>query len=163
MNVDMDERAIARFRQARPNDINLCVGVAGTKGQLEGTFFEEGAVNSLDSASASSPAWAHAIREKKMVCVEPLKDIMHSYTSGHKVDFLNIDAEGLDFEILSSNDWSLYTPSCVAVESHGFDLGKVEADPSYVLLSHHGYRLISHVVATSIYVLWSDVEPYHRG
>lgn len=35
---------------------------------------------------------------------------------GQAVDFLNIDVEGMDFDVLQSNDWGKYRPQIVAVE-----------------------------------------------
>jgi len=49
-----------------------------------------------------------------MVNVEPLKNILKDLPS---VDFLSIDCEGVDMEVLKSNDWDLYRPSLVCVES----------------------------------------------
>ena len=52
--------------------------------------------------------------EPTLVNVEPLKNILKDLPF---VDFLSIDCEGVDMEVLKSNDWDLYRPSLVCVES----------------------------------------------
>ena len=52
--------------------------------------------------------------EPTIVNVEPLKNILKDLPS---VDFLSIDCEGVDMEVVKSNDWDLYRPSLVCVES----------------------------------------------
>lgn len=34
----------------------------------------------------------------------------------NKVDFLSVDCEGIDMDVLKSNDWNLYRPSLICVE-----------------------------------------------
>ena len=41
-----------------------------------------------------------------------------------KIDFLSIDVEGLDLEVLKSNDWLKFRPSWVLVEQ--LNLGDIE-------------------------------------
>lgn len=52
--------------------------------------------------------------EPIIVNVESLKNILKDLPS---VDFLSIDCEGVDMEVLKSNDWDLYRPSLMCVES----------------------------------------------
>jgi hypothetical protein len=153
LNIDMDERAIARFNEARPQDINLCIGIAAEAGVLEAAFFEEAAVNSLHPNMASNPAWAHSFREKRLVKVNRLGAILHqNLPAKQQIDFLNVDAEGLDYEVLRSNDWVAYRPRVVAVEDHGFDSDEPFQSQTYRLMRNLGYRSISHVVSTAMFM-----------
>lgn len=160
INIDVDERATAMFRVARPNDINLTLGIAGEAGRRTVTIFDEGAINSFDRTAASHPAWSHIPRQDHDVEVKPLGALLHQILpSGQRIDFLNIDAEGLDVEILASNDWSAFRPEAIAVEVHGFDLNDPDANATFRFLRQQGYRLISHVAVTSIYRLSADPLP----
>jgi hypothetical protein len=152
LNVDIDAGAIAAFQVERPNDINLCMGVAGVAGMRDATFFHEGAVNSLVPGAAQDPHWAALLKETRRVEVQPLSQILlQNLPTDRRIDFLNIDAEGLDFEVLNSNDWAKFQPEVVAIESHGFDLAEPRNDATYRLLTEIGYKLLAHVVVTSIY------------
>ena len=152
LNIDMDERAISRFNDARPQDVNICIGIAAAPGEMEATFFEEGAVNSLDPVMASSPAWAHSFREKRVIKVDRLENILAVHLPrGQRIDLLNVDAEGLDHEVLQSNDWRRFRPQAISVEVHGFDSDQPFASATYQLMRNLGYRLISQVVSTLIF------------
>lgn len=152
INVDVDERSIAAFREARPDDINICAAVGGEAGQLEVTMFQAGELNTFDPRMAANPARANLIMEKRLVNVSPLRDILHEHVpAGQKIDFLNVDIEGLDHTALMSNDWESFMPEAIAVEVHGFDAANPAGSPTFQLLSKKGYRLIAHLVVTSIY------------
>lgn len=152
LNIDVDERAIAAFQRYRPEDINILIGVAGAPGQMEVTIFAEGAINSFDEASAAHPAWAHIAREKKLVEVKPLGQILHeNMPKDQPITFMNVDAEGMDYDVLASNDWATFRPEAVAVEVHDFDIANARGHRTFELMVGQGYRLISHVAVTSIY------------
>jgi FkbM family methyltransferase len=148
----MDEQAIRAFDEARPSDVNICLAVGSRSGEVEATIFEEGAVNSILPGAENNPVWAHLFKEKRRVPMLPLSSVFSMFVpTDQSVDFLNIDAEGADHDILTSNDWRLYRPGVIAVESHEMDIGNPSGDPAFQLLTREGYDLISHVVATSIY------------
>jgi predicted nucleotidyltransferase len=50
--------------------------------------------------------------------VERLDHILTDYfPPDTKADVLSIDIEGLNFQVLKLNNWDLYKPQCVLVES----------------------------------------------
>ena len=152
INVDVDERSIAAFREARPNDVNVCAAVGGEVSQLEVTMFQAGELNTFDPTMAANPARAKLILEKRLVDVLPLRDILREHVSpGQKIDFLNVDIEGLDHVALASNDWDQFVPEVIAVEVHGFNAADPTSSPTFRLLTSKGYRLLAHLVVTSIY------------
>ncbi len=154
LNIDVDDDLIAAFQTARPRDINVCAAVGRDRGKAEVTLFWEPAVNSLDPLTVE--AFKHHFKPKAVrdVDVFPLSELLHSHlAAGQQIDFMNIDVEGLDFAVLQSSDWEAYKPQVVAVEAHGFNLANAAADETFQFLTGKGYRLHSHVVVTSIYVL----------
>jgi hypothetical protein len=62
--------------------------------------------------------------------------------------FLTIDIEGLDFEILSSVDWSKVSPRVICVE----DFSIVRPSRIETLLTEKGYNLVDKGLLSSIYV-----------
>jgi hypothetical protein len=48
LNIDADDSAIDLFNQFRPNDINIYIGVAANKGELDFYKFHEIALNTFD-------------------------------------------------------------------------------------------------------------------
>lgn len=154
INIDVDERAIAAFQKFRPGDINICSGVAGAPGAMEVTIFDEGAINTFSEASASHPAWAHIPRHKKIVAVDTLAALLSQHLpAGVSIDLMSVDAEGLDYEILSSNNWDHFKPGVLLVETDLIDFTRLSENQTHSLLTDHGYKLCSHVAVTSVYRL----------
>jgi hypothetical protein len=65
---------------------------------------------------------------------------------------LSVDAEGMDLEVLNSNNWAKYRPFLIAVETHGMDLEKLKDNDIFTYLHELGYKLVSHVFVTSLFI-----------
>jgi FkbM family methyltransferase len=151
INIDPTPGIMSLFEEIRPNDTNLEVAI-GSEGISHYYQFKEGAYNTFDEDIASdlikkqiSPLLAkHEIRKI------PLKDILLQHLPpGKKIDLLSIDAEGLDLEILESNDWSRFRPRYVCAECHTTDPSRAINPGS--LLKDQGYSLIASTEFSSIY------------
>ena len=152
INIDLDQRAIAAFEASRPQDINLQLAIGPREDELAVTLFEDGAVNSLDQATAHHQATQRPVLGQSLIKVRPLRAVLDQYLPPNtQINFMNIDAEGWDHMVLESNDWHNYRPEMIAVETHNFDICNPASNPTFQFLSQNGYRLTSHVVVTSIY------------
>ena len=116
VNVEPIPGLHARLCAARPGDINLNLGLADRTGEL--TFFES---PELPGWSTFSPALAAAYRERRLELREypiPITTLAHvcsEYVSG-PIDFLKVDAEGFEREVLAGADWDRWRPRLVVVE-----------------------------------------------
>jgi FkbM family methyltransferase len=152
MNIDADDRAIARFNAARPGDINIHSGVGNTAGLLEFARFADGAINSFDAAMVARQGNAFGEAEIVSVAVETLTTLLDRHKpDGTEIDFLNIDCEGLDFQVLQGLDWQRFAPKVIAVEVHGMRLDHAAANPTVQFLSERRYLFRGHYFATSIF------------
>lgn len=131
VNIDPNPETIRLFKNARPDDENICCG-AGSEAVLTYYRFSDPAVNTFVESEALK--W----KQKSFltflgttdVPVKPLSVLVHG-----PVDLLTIDAEGMDLEVLRSYDWK-ESPRVVVVEgedSAGFLNGK-----GYVLHAKRG-------------------------
>ena len=56
---------------------------------------------------------------KEKIRVQPLADILDEYLpAGQEIDLLNIDVEGLDLQVLKSNNWEKYCPNVILIEDY---------------------------------------------
>ena len=106
VNVDANQVLINKFDEVRVRDINLCCAV-GQKNSYEFTVFTEPAVSTVN------PDWkAKFISENfevdrvEKVLGRKLRSIYDEFFGVIPVDLLTIDAEGADFEILQSMEFS---------------------------------------------------------
>ena len=152
LNIDVDEDLVAEFRRLRPRDINVCTAVGATAGTAEVTLFHETAVNSLDPDTIEEFKKHFAPKTTRIVPMRRLSDLLAVYLpQGKPIDLMSIDVEGLDYEVLTSNDWDLFRPQVLAVEAHNFNLSDPPSNKTFQFLRDKGYVLNSHVVVTSIY------------
>jgi len=63
-----------------------------------------------------------------------------------------VDAEGLDYSILNSNDWNKYRPKVVLVELLNKNIDGIFKDKIYNLLANNGYLFFSKCVNTAIFI-----------
>ena len=78
---------------------NLAVSAVKVEGQKD---YEGNAINSF---------------EKILIESRKLSSILEHYANNFEIDFLKIDVEGSEKEVIESNDWSLFRPKIIIVES----------------------------------------------
>lgn len=154
INVDPNHDAIKAFGRDRPDDINVCVGVSDTPGNLSFHFFNESALNTFDADLAAERARMAGYRllATRSVPVRRLDDLLTEYLPrDQEIDFLSIDVEGMDLSVLRSNDWNRFRPLLLLVEAHERTVSAIENDPINVFVAAAGYRLIAKTLNTLIY------------
>jgi len=154
INVDALPGSMRLFRRFRPEDVNLELGVSERPGQLEFFVFAEAALNTFDAALARSrQAEGWAFVGKEVVECLPLATIIDRHLpqlQSSAIDLLTIDAEGLDLQVLRSNDWDRFRPRVIVVEILGGDLSQMLRSDTVTFLAAVGYspsaRLYNSVV-----------------
>ena len=154
INIDARPGSMRLFRRFRPDDVNLELGVSEQPGQLEFFVFAEAALNTFDAALADSrraDGWAFV--DKTLVECLPLATIIDRHLpqlQSNEIDLLTIDAEGLDLQVLRSNNWARYRPRVIVVEILGGDLSEMLRSDTVTFLAGVGYspsaRLYNSVV-----------------
>ncbi len=104
VNIDMNADKISMFKQLRPDDVNVHSAVSNSQGWARSK--RSGLVEEMEEDPHGT------------IPVRPLNDIL-SETSFQKIDYLNIDCEGHDFEVLQSVDLDSYQPKVITIEALG--------------------------------------------
>lgn len=156
LNIDPRPDSKALFDRWRSRDINLQVGIATAAGQLELSIFNDEALNTFDPDLAASRdgKGGYRIVRKCAVPVMPLKALLEERwnASFGEIDFLNIDVEGYDDQVLASNDWSRFRPRIVLVEQAAATLGQALELKSTRYLQEAGYALCARTVNSTFFV-----------
>ena len=110
--------SMAKFNKIRPKDINVEKGIGLKKDKLTFYQFNESALNTFSKKEAfSKNKDGYKIIKSNLVEVDTLENILDKYMPlNTKIDFLNIDAEGKDEEVLISNNWERYKPNYIVIE-----------------------------------------------
>ena len=117
INIEPDEAFFPELVRDRPGDINLNCAVGRTCGrvlfhQLPGSGLSTISPMFLD---AFTPAQRASTRCRE-VEMRSLADICAEFVRGD-IDFLKIDAEGAEGEILAGADWQRFRPRLLVIES----------------------------------------------
>lgn len=144
--VVIEPRPEAReeFAKVRPRDKFVGMGVAGKKDVREFMEFHDGATSTFSKTQASKniKEAGRKMKRKINVATMPLADILASNgMEGKQIDLLSVDVEGMDLEVLQSNDWKKWRPKIVIVEDLEFDFEKEGKIVKY--LRGLGYRLVA--------------------
>jgi FkbM family methyltransferase len=162
INIDAMPGAMETFRRVRPRDISLELAVAGSNQVLTYYAFEEPALSTFSKSLAERYQQAHhqKLLFKREIATCTLAEILDRYLPPERtIDFLTIDVEGLDYQVLASNDWQKYRPRVVLVEDHsirGRSLPEVNELATAALMRKHAYQLFSRTLNT---LFFSAVTP----
>ena len=138
INIDACPEAIRRFEKERPGDINLCAALAGSEETNEFIETESGASSRLARGAAPLRQGA-GIRGRTQVTTQTLRALIDaSSLSDQAVDFLDIDCEGIDFEVLKGFDLTSRKPVLICIEAHGEE----ERNRLMSYLGGRGYRFL---------------------
>ncbi len=151
--IDIDARpgTMQLFHRYRPRDVALEVGVGVASGSLPFYVFDDEAVNTFSAEWArEAVANKHKLVRTIDVPVMTLAEILsRNLPPGQEIDLLSVDVEGLDLEVLQSNDWDRYRPGLVMVEDLGIESLSRAADSRVVqFLSGNGYDPIAKTTTT---------------
>lgn len=154
INIEPTPTAIRGFRMLRSRDINLNIGVGPTKGELKFYCFNEPALNSFSkevSERIDKKQSKYKIIKELNIQVLPLSEVFDTYLPENtKIDFMTIDVEGLDYQVLLSNNWDKYKPDILLVEEN-VNVDNINDSPIYNFLKEKGYRFFAKTLRTCFY------------
>jgi FkbM family methyltransferase len=118
VNVEPALAPFERLREARRRDVSLNIGLSDHEDTL--TFYEfPPGLSGVSTFSAQQAAWhaeqGHASQERR-VPVTTLAKICAEHVDG-EIDFLTVDVEGHERQVLEGGDWSRWRPRVVVVEA----------------------------------------------
>ncbi|MCU0334653.1 MAG: FkbM family methyltransferase [Chitinophagaceae bacterium] len=120
VNVEPDPSLIAAFRQYRPLDTNLPCGVRFDERTASTLYIMSSPVlNTFSRQEAEHVAafGTYSITGEVQVPLLSLADIMAAHCPSGVVDFISIDVEGLDWEIIQYNQLDAIRPKVLCVET----------------------------------------------
>jgi len=157
INIDASLEAIKLFDQERPRDVNICAAVSDEVYDAEYAIFNRPAVNTLNPEMRQQQIEAEhgAYKLEKLVemTTKRLDSILDKHVEpNQEIDFMSVDVEGMDVQVLKSNNWDKYRPYILAVETHGINLNDPTLNATYNYLCERDYELISHTFVTSFFI-----------
>ena len=119
INIDLSDFSINLFNYMRPKDTNLNLAISKTSGYVE-MFYQKKLSQLLTIKKENAKnVFQGEIKNKKILSKTLTEVLNKSKYSKKKIDFLDIDAEGADLDVLNSLDFTKYSPELICVEYIG--------------------------------------------
>ena len=153
INIDAMPGSMKLFQKFRPRDINLEIAIYGERRKLKYHIFNDLALNtfSYELAKQRDGLQGYKIIGIKEIETVPLREVLNKYLPKVTViDFLNIDVEGLDLEVLKSNDWTKYRPRIILVELNT-DVKNLFLSEIYKFMKELNYTLFAKTFRTAFF------------
>tara|TARA_B100001175_G_scaffold302790_1_gene297166 strand:+ start:809 stop:1504 length:696 start_codon:yes stop_codon:yes gene_type:complete len=142
LNIDLSQISIDLFKISRPKDINIRAAISNFDGETY--YFENGPINQQNSLNGKN-------ENKIKIQAYKLNTLLEKFNI-EKLDFLNIDAEGHDFNVISDFNFSKYKPKLISIEHNSYDFEELLNSNIHDLLIKNKYFLASKYGVTCIYI-----------
>jgi len=116
INIDISDFSIKLFNFLRPDDFNLNLAVSDKEGEIDMFFQKKLSQLSTIKEKNAKNAFQGNILNKKILSKRLTSILDESKYKDQKIDFLNIDVEGADFEVLQSLNLNKYSPELICIE-----------------------------------------------
>lgn len=115
INIEPVKGLYADLKTARPRDINIHCGLGETEGTATLREFQD---RPGHSTFDSQQKQQH--QEKSTDYAVPIKTLEQVFQDNKlsKVNFIKIDVEGYEYEVVSGNDWEKYRPEIICIEAN---------------------------------------------
>ena len=98
----------------------VCAAVALRPGPIKLWFAKNDSAGMMSTISTDDSEWFREVRSEQNIEVPgvTLMDLLKTHSVPHSFDLLHIDAEGMDYAILSTLDFNEYHPRMVVTENY---------------------------------------------
>ena len=139
INIDVSQFSIDLFKFMRPDDLNYKCAVSETKKKVNLYYQKEHSqLTSINKLTAKK--FIKGRLKKKIINSYSLEEILSwSKYKDYEIDFLDVDVEGADLQVLKGLNFSKRKPKLICVEIHQKNFRKHKI---YRFLIKKKYKLI---------------------
>ena len=162
INIDLDKDNIDLFNISRPNDENINIAISNKISEVELFFYhKKSPINTIDKKTSNYQQ--AKVTEIKKVNTNTLDNVIsNTKFKNSKFDFLSVDVEGHELQVLEGFDFNLYSPDVIVVEYLDLTVSKIEVKNQnienifktdlYKFLISKKYILVNYIYADLIFV-----------
>lgn len=138
INIEPIPETFEVLEKFRPNDTNLQICIGKEPGKASFRQYANSGISTLsqEMISQNSQKGLDTYIDYE-VEVHTMSSVLKKYAKRTSIHFMKIDVEGLEYEVLESNDWKRFRPIVLCIEANHADANKVKR-----LLNDLDYQLI---------------------
>ena len=154
INIDINPTSIDLFNIARPKDFNICTTINNEK-KLFKVYLDDffSPLNTLDKKFYKNFSKSFSANEKNItVESKSISEIINLSGIKKNIDFINIDVEGSDFEILTQINIQKLKPTLISIETHNVDGSESENHQNiFDYLKKNNFAIFKRVGPTTLF------------
>ena len=144
VNIDLSATSIDLFNVARTRDININCAISNFSGET--FYYENSPINQQNSLISTD-------KSQKKIKIRSYKlDEILTLNKINKVDFINIDTEGNELDILKSINFNRINPFLFSIEENSFFLENDSKKAKISFMKEKNYELINIIGVTMFFV-----------
>ncbi len=126
INIEPDPELLKKFLKHRKNDINLNIAISNKEGKQKFYIMSSPTVNTLYQIEVKKFEKIDntKIKNEIYVKVDTLPNILTNYFNSEMPDFLSLDVEGYELNILKTVDFESHRPKVMCVETADINKNK---------------------------------------
>ena len=144
INIDISKTSIDLFNIVRKRDMNLNVAISNFDGEI--SYYENSPINQQNSLTKKNNE-----QNKIKIKCQTLNSIFEKNFI-KKFDFLNIDVEGSELEVIEGIDLLKYHPSLITIENNNLLLEDYLRDNVYKKLIRSDYVFVNKIGVTNFFL-----------
>ena len=142
INIDVSQFSIDLFKFMRPDDLNYKCAVSETKKKVN-LYYQKEYSQLISINKLTAKKFIKGRLKKKIINSFSLEEILSwGKYKDYEIDFLDVDVEGADLQVLKGLNFSKRKPKLICVEIHQKNFKKHKI---YRFLIKKKYKLIWHV------------------
>lgn len=121
INIEPQSRAFEALKSDRPRDINENIGVSDKQGTITLREYENESLSTsnkkVQKAYHDSEHYRNIKYTDREIEVYTLKQVFEKNKVA-SIQFLKVDVEGSEYEVMKGNDWNKYRPEVICIEAN---------------------------------------------
>lgn len=153
VNIDANPKCIEKFNLVRKRDINVCALVGNSNKNEKFYIFDPETLSTM-SEKQKRLYLKTGYKLKKAITIPciSLSSLFKQKLSSVDIDFLSVDVEGNELNVLKSNDWKTYRPKFVIIEVTQHNPAIKNTKPFDKFFKKNNYTKFSETLINAIYI-----------
>ena len=155
IKFDGNQGLINDYKLTRPLDTSICEVVSNQKVELPFFISKTNLVSTVSKEflEENKKKWEYAKKDIIYKKTRTLTKILDEYNYINKnIDFLSIDVEGHDFEVLLGLDLKKYRPFVISIEVYDLDLSNPQKNKIINYLNENNYSLKYYAIMSAFFI-----------
>jgi FkbM family methyltransferase len=158
LTIDANPELIALQKKIRPKDNSVCCVVSDSEKEVIFTKFHDNNLSSISPGFTAAIEKSVAIISKESVKTKTLNSIFLENNVPNEFEFLSIDVEGHDFEVLRGIDLTKYSPSLIIIEMIDFSFINYRTNKIVKYLKDKDFQMVGYYSVNGFF-LRKDKNP----